>query len=97
MRALSQVPLLIATQKEVVLVNAGVLKVAFCWVSGVPPLAAVYHLYCPFVPPLATIEMLVPLQPLLLIALGAAGGVLTIASICVRLLSQLVAMSKTET
>jgi hypothetical protein len=68
-----------------------------CDVSCIPPVAAEYQRYCPAEPPEADKVMAVPLQPLLPETPGTVGGVLMTASTCVRLLSQLVAISKMDT
>ena len=66
-----------------------------CPVIAVPPVATVYHLYCPLVPPDADSVITEFEQPEAPVVVGALGMLLTIAATATRLLSQ-VAGSKIE-
>ena len=71
-----------------VAVRAGVVKVAFTSPEiAVPPVDAVYHRYCPLVPPLAESTTVVPLQPIAPVNVGGVGMAATVAVTAVRVLS----------
>ena len=55
---------------------------------AVPPVAKVYHRYCPAAAPVAERVILDPPHEELPVVAGAAGGVLMVAITAVRVLSQ---------
>ena len=55
--------------------------------KAVPPDATVYHLYCPFVPPIALKVTLPGKQDSAPVVVGAVGNVLIVATTGVRALS----------
>ncbi|MBN8651008.1 MAG: hypothetical protein J0L67_06260 [Cytophagales bacterium] len=70
-------------------VNTGVVNVLLVWPAmAVPPVASVYHLYCPAAPPAAVSVTLAARHDSAPVVVGALGGILIVAVTVVRVPSQ---------